>query len=258
MTPLTNKTIAIARPAGQAEPLARLLEAEGAEALRFPILAIAPLADDHALRACADRLGDYDIAFFVSPNAVEHAMAAFSQRPWPQQLRVATVGPGSAQALRERGFCDVIVPSQRFDTEAVLALPEFSATAIRGRRVLILRGQHGRELLSETLRARGAHVDAIACYQRSGAALDAQPLVQRLHAGRLHGLVVTSSEALQCLQQVPGGAQLLAGCRLFVSHARIADTAASLGATRIVLTDPGDARIVIGIQEYFRKQENPS
>jgi uroporphyrinogen-III synthase len=55
-----------------------------------------------------------------------------------------------------------------FDSESVLALPAFQAPAVAGRRVLILRGDGGRDLLGDTLRARGAEVEYLTCYHRNG------------------------------------------------------------------------------------------
>lgn len=63
------------------------------------------------------------------------------------------------------------------DSEALLELPEFAAQAVAGKKVLILRGNGGRELLAETLRQRGAQVCAVTCYHRSPPALDGEPNV---------------------------------------------------------------------------------
>ena len=199
-------------------------------------------------------MAEYRIAFFVSPNAVEHAMSVFGGVAWPAHLQVAGVGPGTAKALAAHGFDRCIVPSTRFDTESVLALPEFSHAAIAGAGVLVLRGQHGREVLADTLRLRGAQVDTLSCYTRSAAELDARTLLEK----PLHGLVITSSEGLHYLHECPGGARLLHTKTIFVSHARIAETAENLGSAQIVLTEPGDAGIVAGIQHHFRTQESSS
>lgn len=132
----------------QAGSLAQGIEALGGNVLLFPVLDIAPvLAPDH-FDDVAARLGTFDLAFFVSPNAVRYGLdALLARRDWPGSLAVATVGKGSERALAERGFARVVAPASGFDSEAVLALPEFAADAVRGRHVLVLRGDGGRDLL---------------------------------------------------------------------------------------------------------------
>src|SRR5690606_33275658 len=143
---LAGRTIVVTRPEGQAEALSCEIEQRGGRALRFPVLAIAPLQDDAGLVSVAARLDDFALAFFVSPNAVEHALSCIlGRRGWPECLPVATVGPGSARALHEAGFEHVIFPRAGFDSEAVLDLPEFSTERLAGRSVVIFRGDGGRE-----------------------------------------------------------------------------------------------------------------
>ena len=122
--PLAGRIIAITRPTGQAEGLCATLMALGAETLRFPLLTVAPVDDPAPLQAMARHLADYAMVFFVSPNAVRHALdVMLPMAPWPPGVAVATVGKGSEAVLAERGFRDVIAPDQGFDSEAVLAGP---------------------------------------------------------------------------------------------------------------------------------------
>lgn len=113
------------------------------------------------------RLDEFDLAFFVSPNAIHHALEfILARRAWPATLRVSTVGKGSGKVLRQRGFGDPIVPEHGFDSESVLALAEFAAEAVRGRKVVIFRGDGGRDLIRNTLRERGAQAEYVTCYRR--------------------------------------------------------------------------------------------
>ena len=77
--------------------------------------------------------------------------------------------------MRRYGATEVIVPSERFDSEALLALPELETVA--GKRIAIFRGEEGRELLGDTLRARGASVEYVACYRRVQPPADIRPLL---------------------------------------------------------------------------------
>src|SRR5574337_1669899 len=144
---LAGRCIAITRPAAQAASLARAIEAAGGRALRFPVIEIAPLEDSTELAAATADLERFSLAFFVSPNAVEQALAyVLPRRTWPPALAVATVGQGSGAALARAGLGPVVAPREGFDSESVLALPEFQAAAVAGREGGIFRGEGGREL----------------------------------------------------------------------------------------------------------------
>lgn len=235
--PLTGLKIAVTRPREQAAPLVRRIEQAGGVPLLFPLLDIAPAADQAALREQLARLAQFDLAVFISPNAVRYGMAAIrAAGDLPPALQIATVGQGSAKALRELGVTDIITPTESSDSEGLLALPELQDVA--GWRVLILRGDGGRELLGGTLKARGATVEYAACYRRSkpqqdiAALLDAAP----------DALTVTSSEALEHLWQMPDAAQRerLSAVPLFVPHQRIAELARRQGWRQVLPTGAGD------------------
>ena len=249
--PLAGRPIVVTRPAGQADGLCAALEALGAEPLCFPLLTIAPVADPAPLQAMARRLGEFSLAFFVSPNAVRFALdAMLPVAPWPAGLKVATVGKGSEAALAERGFTGVIAPSIGFDSESVLALPAFQVDAVDGRRVLVLRGDGGRDLLGDTLTARGARVEYLTCYHRGGPADDPALLVERARAGRLDALTLTSSEGVAHLLALPG-VDMLKAVPVFVPHPRIAAAAEEGGFAQVVLTGPGDRGLIDGLAAHF-------
>ncbi len=249
--PLAGRSIVVTRPAGQADGLCAALEALGAEPLCFPLLTIAPVADPAPLQAMARRLGEFSLAFFVSPNAVRFALdAMLPVAPWPAGLKVATVGKGSEAALAERGFTGVIAPSIGFDSESVLALPAFQVDAVDGRRVLVLRGDGGRDLLGDTLTARGARVEYLTCYHRGGPADDPALLVERARAGRLDALTLTSSEGVAHLLALPG-VDMLKAVPVFVPHPRIAAAAEEGGFAQVVLTGPGDRGLIDGLAAHF-------
>ena len=92
--------VLVTRPAGQAQRLCGLIEAAGHECVRLPTIEIQPAADPYRLGAIADTLEDYDLAVFVSVNAVQMGLERIlDQRDWPEQTRIATVGARSAEAL---------------------------------------------------------------------------------------------------------------------------------------------------------------
>lgn len=255
-TGLAGRRIVVTRPETQAEGLIRAIEAAGGEALRFPVLAIAEAEDPAPILALAERLEEFDLALFVSANAVHKALTPIlAQRTWPATLTVGTVGKASEAALASHGFQHIIAPQDRFDSEALLALAPLHDVA--GKRVVIFRGDGGRELLADTLRQRGATVEYLTCYRRSQPDGDTAPLFAAWHAGRLSALTITSSEGLRNLWAMLGadqpgsGRDLLQHTPLFVGHERIAEQARQLGLGRVHVTASGDAGLVSALIAYF-------
>lgn len=242
--PLAGLNIVVTRPREQAVGLAQRIEQLGGKPLLFPLLEIDAVSDDRALREQLSLLKQTDLAIFISPNAVRYGMAAIrAAGELPAAMKFAAVGQGSAKALREMGIDKVLAPTTRFDSEGLLALPELQDVA--GLRVMILRGDGGRELLGDTLKARGATVAYVTCYLRSKAKLDASALL----AAKPDALTVTSSEALACLREQLGvaGSVGLASIPLFVPHARIADAARQQGWRQVIVTESGDDGLLSGL-----------
>lgn len=252
--PLAGRRLVVTRPLEQAESLCGRIRAAGGEVLLFPLLAVGPALDAGPLEAIAGRLDDFDLAFFVSPNAVRYAMDyLLARRAWPAALRVATVGKGSERVLAGYGFAHVIAPQQGFDSEAVIALPEFATAAVAGRRVLIFRGDGGRDLLADTLRARGATVEFVPCYRRFQPSVDPTTLLGPASRGELDGLLLTSSEGVRNLADMVGkaGMELLRRVPVFASHPRIAAHAREAGFAAIVETPAGDDGLLEALASHF-------
>ncbi len=235
--PLTGLKIAVTRPRDQAAQLAQGIEQAGGLPVIFPLLDITGVQDTGVLNEQISRLAQFDLAIFISPNAVRYGIAAIrAAGPVPEVLKIATVGQGSAKSLRQAGISNIIAPTERFDSEGLLALPELQIVA--GWRVMIFRGDGGRELLGDTLRMRGATVEYAACYQRSKSQQDAGVL---LSAGS-DAITVTSSEALGHLWQLLNDSDraILRNTPLFVPHERIAGLAREQGWSRVNVTASGD------------------
>jgi len=249
---LAGRRIVVTRPAGQNERLAELIRAEGGEPIVFPVLEILDLADTRALVAAIDRLDEYRLAVFISPNAVDKAMNVVrARREWPAGLRAATIGRASEKALARHGVAGVIAPAGRFDSEALLALPALAD--VRGWRVVIFRGDGGRELLGDTLRERGATVDYVECYRRARPNADVEPLLKRWGRGEIDAVTVSSSEGLRNLYDMLGklGQAWLKRTPLFAPHARIAANARALGCERVFETGPADEGLCAGLVAFL-------
>jgi uroporphyrinogen-III synthase len=204
------------------------------------------------VRDIVARLASFDIAIFVSPTAAARAMAHIgSGDVLPRGLLLAAVGPGTARELRRHTAAPVLVPARRFDSEGLLELPELAAVA--GRRVVIFRGEGGRELLGEELSARGARVEYAECYRRRPSDADVTPLIAAWSRGQLDALVVTSSEGLGILYEKVGeaGRGYLRESPVFVPHPSIARAGRELGLGRIIEAASGDEAMLGALCRYF-------
>lgn len=252
--PLRGRTLVVMRPQEQADSLCQRIAAAGGTALRFPVIAVGPASDPAQLEAIVPRLDDFQLAFFVSPNAVEYALRTIlARRAWPAGLRVATVGKGSERVLRSHGLNDVIAPQHGFDSEAVIALPEFAAAAVAGRKVVIFRGDGGRELIAETLRERGASVEYVTCYQRYCPALEPALLLGPVARGTVDGLLLTSSEGVRNLRRILGdeGFAALRAVTVFATHPRIVAQARAAGFAAVIETPAGDDGLMQTLATHF-------
>ncbi len=243
-TPLAGLNILVTRPREQSVNLAQHIKALGGQVTLFPLLEIEPLSSAPVLRETAARLAEFDLAIFISPNAVRFGMEAINAAGGlPPNLCIATVGQGSAQALLQAGVLQIIVPQQRFDSEALLAMQELQQ--VGGCKVVIFRGDGGRELLGDTLKARGATVEYATCYRRLKPQVDVTRLLQHLP----DALTVSSSEALRYLDEMleEQGRMQLGAVPLFVPHARIAEQAETLGWKHVTITASGDDGLISGL-----------
>lgn len=250
--PLVGRGIVVTRPAQQSGPLAGRISAAGGEAILFPVLEIIDTPDLQPLIDVIARLDDYQLAVFISPNAVVRAMKQVkARRQWPVTMRVAAIGKGSVRELERFGVSGVLAPERHFDSEHLLELPELQAVA--GQRVVIFRGDGGRELLGDTLAARGARVDYVECYRRARPAADAAPLLQAWAGNRLNAVTITSSEGMRNLFAMvgPSGQPLLQQTPLFAPHPRIAAVARELGCRNVIESAPGDDGLMDALLRHF-------
>ncbi len=190
---LAGLTVIVTRPARQAARFIRLLGEHRATAIAFPTLAIEAVKIDEPQRPALD---NFEWVIYTSANAVEHSLPQLGR---PGKSRVGAIGRATARSLAEAGIAVHAVPASGFDSEGLLAHPDMSEP--RGRRILIVKGVGGRDVLRAGLAARGAEVSTADVYRRarpepSGQALD--ELSRAAGSGRVVA-TVTSSEVLESL-----------------------------------------------------------
>ncbi|HEX6136282.1 MAG TPA: uroporphyrinogen-III synthase [Casimicrobiaceae bacterium] len=246
--PLDGIGVIVTRPQRQAAAFAQKVASLGGKPLIWPAIVILPPLDGGRLAHAHAMLGDYDIAIFVSANAVEYG--APPAHRWPARIVTYAPGPGTAEALAAAGIPNARMPVKSWDSEGLLDLPDLQD--VTGLRIVIFRGEGGREFLGNSLRARGGTVDHVTCYRRVAPQTGAEGLIEAMREGRAHALTLTSAEGLDNLVAALGAAghAHLARLPVFAAHPRIAERAREHGLTAVE-TAGGDAGMLAGLLEWF-------
>jgi uroporphyrinogen-III synthase len=240
MLPLSGTSILVTRPIHQAGRLADGIAKAGGKAVLFPAVEIADVEDDARLMDLIGRMHEYDFAIFVSANAVEKAFSRMAALP--AGLRCAAVGKATLAALEERGIRNILLPRSGFDSESLLELPELQSVA--GSRIVIFRGEGGRELLADELKRRGAMVDYAECYRRIR---PANP--PALGEQDVQAVTATSGEIVTNLVAMTEG--WIYNKPIFVTHERIGKIAKECGFDHVVVTEGGDDGLVKELLKWF-------
>jgi len=245
--------IMITRPAHQAGPLAQGIKAAGGEAFLFPTLNIIPAELSQKNIEQIKHINQFDIIIFISPNAVEHGLNLIkSQRELPESILLATIGQGSAKAVYEHiGKQPNIVPKENFNSEGLLATSAMQNVA--NKRILIIRGNSGREHLKQTLEQRGAVVEYLNVYQRVKPATNTSDLEQYLQNNQIAAIVITSATSLKNLMDLtPANVtpQLLQTPLLLINQ-RLIDIAKEVGFNNnlYVATEASDKAIIESLKK---------
>jgi uroporphyrinogen III methyltransferase/synthase len=162
--PLFGKRVLVTRSREQASALSERLRELGAEPLEHPAIEIAPPKDMAPLDEAIAKLSAYDWLIFTSVNGVRAFVARMSEKGTDIQalarLKIAAVGPATAQALQEYGLRVDHMP-QVYRTEEIAA----GLTDIAGERILLPRAERAGKQLARALRGRGALVDEVIAYR---------------------------------------------------------------------------------------------
>lgn len=188
--PLNGLRVLVTRPAEQATPLCRAIEAAGGVAIHYPTIEIEPIAVTGTFDPATA-----DIGIFISRNAVRYALKEFPQLA-DSALQTITVGQGSADEYHKiTGRQIDFIPHQHFDSEGVLALPEL--THVTGKSIVLFKGEGGRDKLESELVKRGARVTPLDLYRRIIPASSPSVEWQKIDI-----VITTSNMALENLWQM--------------------------------------------------------
>ncbi|HEV2739370.1 MAG TPA: uroporphyrinogen-III synthase [Candidatus Elarobacter sp.] len=233
--PLFGKRVLITRPLRQADDVATRLREAGAEPILAPTIAIGPPDDPAAARAAVARVREYDWTVFTSRNAVEAFFDVLGELGRDARalgdVKIAAIGPKTAQALAARGLRVDLVPPA-FVNEAVAA--ELLARTAPGDRILIYRAQEAREVLPETLREHGRVADVVAAYKTRF--VDDPELAAKTACADV--VTFTSSSTVAgFVHNVPGAAHALASKTVAAIGPITAQTARDAGIRVDVVAD---------------------
>lgn len=265
---MSAKTIIVTRPSGQArqliEVLSQAIENSGVakrgfpDILSLPLLTIVPKADAALADHIASVLKDADLAIFVSPNAIESVMRLL-ERDWQefseQIIPIGVMGGSSQLALQNHGIGNetkptpIIIPKNntQWDSEGLWHELQTLGWDWASKKVVIFKGEGGRDWLADTLKNAGAEVDAISTYTRIPLDIDnpAWQAIRDMDFSKSLWLL-TSSEAVRYLGTVMKDqfTQDLSTASALCPHHNIADAAEIIGFGEVFTTESGDEALV--------------
>ncbi|PKF61393.1 uroporphyrinogen III synthase HEM4 [Psychromonas sp. psych-6C06] len=240
---MVKPRLLITRFAPHGQYLAERLSEQGIYSLAQPLLTIEPIPHlDYPF------VHHYDFIIAVSANAVEYTDLSLHNKTWPQCNYIA-VGDATQHLLAEKTKQFVEVPISSFNSEGVLALPKLQQ--LDNRSVLILRGVGGRELLKETLLARGASVDYFESYQRVAISLPRSMTIDKWQQHAINGAIISSVELLEQLIILTPDSQLnwLKTITIYAASERILNFAYANGFVKRVLLPSIASQDII---DYFK------
>jgi len=237
------KNILVTRPMSQGEALCTQLRKLNYSVDHVSVMEVEALSTPEqqmAIEKIFSRITTYHGIILVSINAAEQALPWLKKYPHARTTKILSVGKTTASYYNDNHVHDsrVIYPRQDMSSEGLLAMYELQAEEVRGRRYLILRGMGGRELIAQTLRERGAHVDSCELYSRYLPEKNAAALQKCLP--KVDTIIVNSGEALEnLLTLAKGSSQEVANEALFektlvVPGERVAEAARKTGFRHII------------------------
>jgi len=267
---MSNKTIVITRPSGQARQLSEALQVSllssgftkqtSPQIISLPLLTIAPKGDDVLRRQITTALKTADLAIFVSPNAIECTMRLL-ERSWQEvsdrPLPIGVMGGSSLAALNNHGIglednaTKIILPhsNAQWDSEGLWSELQALNWDWSSKKVIIFKGEGGRDWLAETLKQAGAQVEAFSVYTRVPLDLNSSAWndVHEMDFAKSLWLL-TSSEAVRYLGQAKLPLDLATA---ICPHHNIADAAEQIGFGEVFTCEPGDEALIAASQAWL-------
>jgi uroporphyrinogen III methyltransferase/synthase len=255
--PLFGKTIVVTRARSQSATLSGRLGAMGADVVEIPATRIEPI-DSPTIAESIERLSDYRWVIFTSQNAVSLFWSALRASGRDARalagIRIAAVGPATAEALLDVGIATDLSP-ERFVAEALLEALRDRGD-VRGARVLYATAEGARDVLPDGLIELGASVDRVHLYRSVASSDDAEELRRRIADG-VDLVTFTSASSVSAFVEA-AGRDPQAGIR--GASIGPVTTAAARAAGIDVIVEASDSTIpglVSAIVDHFAKEASP-
>ncbi len=197
---LAGLSVMVTRPLPNGMEFCAVLQQHGARTVYFPTIEIIEPQHAALLTEQIKQLDQFDWVIFVSPQAV-YRTATLIQHSWPifpRHVKIAAVGAATAELLKKMHLPPSVYPATQWSTEGLLELPEFQS--LQKKKIALIRGEGGRELLAKECEWRGAKVSHFIAYQRRLPAYDAiRDYVMILKERRVDIIICSSADSLHNL-----------------------------------------------------------
>lgn len=246
---MAKARILVTRPAHLQQGALSQLEEADYEPVSLPLLEIQPVdieaPESGPIRSHILNLDLYNSVIFISRNAARIGAELIDQF-WPQlPVGIEWLAIGQSTADELAGYGIIATVNAGTDSEALLDTPQLQELAEQ--RILLVKGEGGRELLQQTLTARGAKVDSIELYKRQPCRYTEAELITRVGTA-CDAVILTSGEALTAYHTLG----LWPQATLFLPSERVAQQAKRLGYTEIVVADgASDLAMLSAIEQRF-------
>lgn len=227
--PMPSRVL-LTRPQQNNKALSQLLTEHGIDSVCCPLITVHQIVDD----GLTDKLVHCDVVIAVSANAVRSA--SLQVKGWPKCQYIA-VGKATQAEFQRHGI-DAMAPEDH-RTEGMLLLPHLAHP--KGKKIVILRGNGGRETLAQQLQSKGGLVTYSELYRREQLSFP-KNIVAQWQQQSITTIVVTSAEILQKLIALvnDGYQSWLAQVVIVVPSERVAEVAKQLGVVHIEIANGAD------------------
>lgn len=253
---LQSRTILATRPGGISEQLRESIKRQGGQVLHLPSIEIRPLIKSESAEQLLRTLIEFDVLIFVSKNAVKYAgylMADIVGQA--REKTILAIGSGTYKELLGLGFDEVGYTDGNTGSEALLGIDELQQENVRNKRIMIVRGQGGRELLGDKLIARGAHIQYVELYLRAKPQIEAVQIKNLWRVDKPDAVLVTSAEGLKNLLEMTAEEErfLFLNTRLVVISPRLKDIAEAMGFSAEIKVAKGysDDDFMVALMQMF-------
>ena len=256
--PLAGKRVVVTRALAQSQSLVDALRDAGAEAVLLPLVAFSPVDNFGELDACLKNSARFDWVFFTSQNALRAvqqrcAGLELSLSKIFQDLKIATVGPATAEAVAAAGLTVNFV--SRIHTGVALA--EELSPQTQNKRVFLPRSDRANPDLIEVLNLHGWQVTPVVAYKIVSPNADSSAALESLLHGDADAILFFSPSAVHHLRDLLGSQRFrdLSQQSIFVAIGPVSENALKAeGVSRILLAaDSSVTAAVAALSDYFAK-----